>query len=457
MATLELLHGFLWGLTADWITLVGVFLSLGLQLLPLRALPWACGQLLASLRDPPPGPGEISSLGALMTALGGTLGIGHLTGMAISLGVGGPGVLPWMWLIGLVSLATRYCETFLAVRFRRRNERGEVVGGPMEAIRAGLGFHWRGLATLYAALATVGVFTLGNGVQAQELAAGLGQLSGLPPLVAGMAAAALLWVALAGGLPRISRICTVLVPVMSGGYLLAAGLLLGRHAPLLPGLLAQMGREAFGPQALAGGALAITVRAAVRTTVFTSEAGLGVASIAHAPASPADPVRQGALAMLAGVMSLLVCSASGLLLLMSGVLETNRPRGDFLAGGGGGLEPLRRAFVWAGGDGGAWIPLLCLVAFAFTTLLAFGYYGERCCIDLVGPRGQRPFRLLWIGVLVLASSQGLPGLWGLGNTMDALMALPNLLALLLLSGAVFRATRARAEREAAGAVAEGTP
>jgi AGCS family alanine or glycine:cation symporter len=156
-------------------------------------------------------------------------------------------------------------------------------------------------------------------------------------------------------------------------------------------------------------------------------------------------------------VSLLVCTASGLLLLLSGVLETNRPGGDFLAGGGGGLEPLRRAFAWAGGGSGAWIPLLCVVAFAFTTLLAFGYYGERCCTDLVGPRGRRPFRLLWIGGLVLASGQGLPGLWGLGNTMDALMALPNLLALLLLSATVFRATRARAESEAAGAAPEGTP
>ena len=215
MGWLEALKSFLWGPSADWISLVGLFLSLGLQLQPLRRLPWACGQLWHSLLDRRAEPGEIGSAAALMTALGGTLGVGHLTGMAISLGVGGPGVVPWMWLLGLVGLATKYSEVFLAVRFRQRDGRDAVIGGPMEAIRHGLGPHWNWLAMVYAGLGTVAVFGLGNGVQAQQLALGLQALSGLPPLPLGMAAAVLLGLVLAGGIGRISRVSTLVVPLMT--------------------------------------------------------------------------------------------------------------------------------------------------------------------------------------------------------------------------------------------------
>jgi AGCS family alanine or glycine:cation symporter len=450
MGWLEALNSFLWGLSADWISLVGLFLSLGLQFQPLRRLPWACGQLWRSLLDRRAEPGEIGSAAALMTALGGTLGVGHLTGMAISLGVGGPGVVPWMWLVGLVGLATKTSEVFLAVRFRQRDGRGAVIGGPMEAIRHGLGPNWNWLAMVYAGLGTVAVFGLGNGVQAQQLALGLHELSGLPPLLIGFGAAALTGITLAGGLPRISRVAMLLVPLMTGGYLLAVGGLLLPHAGLLPGVVARMVHAAFQPEALTGGALALTVRTAVRGVVFANEAGLGTSAIAHAPASPADPVRQGAIASLANLVSLLVCSATALLLLASGVMEPGALAApgmggghlpwDLLGRGGEGVRLLREAFAW-GSAGSVWIVDLCLAAFAFSTLVVFGYYGERCLTFLTGGRGGRPFRLVWIAVLALASSQSLPGLWGIADSLDALLALPNLLALVLLSSLVFR-TRA---------------
>lgn len=447
MAWLDALNAFLWGLAADWITLVGLFLTLGLQFLPLRELPWTCRQLWQSFRDQRAGPGEISSFAALMTALGGTLGVGHLTGMAISLGVGGPGVVPWMWLVGVVGMGTKYSETFVAVRFRERDARGKAHGGPMEAIREGLGPSWSWLALLYAALGTLGVFGLGNGVQAQQLALGLQALSGLPPLPLGMAAAVLLGLVLAGGIGRISRVSTLVVPLMTLIYLVAVAVLLLRHGALVPTAVGEMVREAFHPKALGGGALALTVQTAVRAAVFANEAGLGTSGIAHAPASPADPVRQGALAMLANLVSLLVCSATGLLLLISGVLDhaqslhpapgAPHPAWELLGRDGTGLRLLREAFAWGSG-GSVWVLDLCLVLFAFTTLMTFGYYGERCVTFLVGSGGRKPFRLVWIALLVLASSQGLPGLWGIADTLDALLALPNLLALLLLSGLIFR-------------------
>lgn len=437
------LHDFLWGLTADWVTLVGLFLTLGLQLLPLRRLPWACGLLWQAIRNRRAGPGEISSLAALMTSLGGTLGIGHLSGMAVSLSVGGPGVVPWMWLIALVGMATRFSETYLAVRFRQRDCRGQVIGGPMQAIRHGLGPRWDSLAVLFALLATVGMFGLGNGVQAQQLALGLQQLSGLPPLPLGMAAAGLIALVLHGGLPRISRVSLLLVPLMTVIYLLAVTLLLARHGALLPGVVSRMLAEACRPEALAGGSLALMLRSAVRTAVFANEAGLGTTPIAHAAAGPADPLRQGAIAMLGNLVSMVVCTATGMLLLVSGVLERSGRLPSFLDGDPAGLQMLRQAFDW-GLPGSAWIASLCLVLFGFTTLISFGYYGERCLTFLTGPRGRRPFQLAWISALVLASSQALHGLWAIGNTLDALMVLPNLLALLLMSGTVFQAVRTAA-------------
>ena len=449
MPWVEHLHGFLWGLTVDWTSLVGLFLTLGLQFLPLRGIPWALAQLAEALRQRQAGPGEISSLAALMTALGGCLGMGNLTGMAVAIGVGGPGVVPWMWAVSLVGMATKFTEVFVAVRFRRRGPRGDVVGGPMEAIRHGLGPRWEGLAVLYALLGAVGVFGLGNGVQAEQLALSLGDLLRLPPLPLGMAAAALTWLLLAGGLRRISRVLTLVVPLMTLLYLLAVAVLLGRHGALVPAALGRMVTEAFSPQALAGGVLAVTVPTAVRTAVFTNEAGLGTAAIAHAPASPADPLRQGGIAMLANLISLLVCSASGLLLLVSGVVHQAPDGGSFLQSNPAGLRLLRQAFAWAA-PGSAWIASLSLVLFAFTTVLAYGYYGERCFTFLVGPRGRRPFQLAWILMVVLGASQALPGLWAIANTLDALMALPNLLALLLLSGSVFQEVVGKAKERSSG-------
>ncbi|MFM7264672.1 MAG: alanine:cation symporter family protein, partial [Cyanobium sp.] len=209
-----------------------------------------------------------------------------------------------------------------------------------------------------------------------------------------------------------------------------------------------------------GGALALTLQTAVRAAVFANEAGVGTSGIAHAPASPADPVRQGAIAMLANLVSLLVCSATGLLLLISGVLDHALPQQDapgaaqkawdLLGRDGAGLRLLREAFAWGSG-GSVWLLDLCLVLFAFTTMVTFGYYGERCVTFLVGSGGRKPFRLVWIAALVLASSQSLPGLWGVADTLDALLALPNLLALLLLSGLIFRTVPGRV----VGAAAEG--
>ena len=438
MPWVQALHDFLWGLTVDWVVLVGLFLTLGLQFQPVWRLPWALRLLVQAIRRPRAGPGEISSIAALMTSLGGTLGVGQLSGMVISLSIGGPGVVPWMWLVTVLGLATRFSETYLAVRFRRRDDRGQVIGGPMEAIQTGLGQHWQALAVLFAVFGTVGVFGPGNGLQVQHMAQALHHLSGLPPLAMGLVASALAAWVLCGGLGRISRMALLLVPLMMLVYLLTVAVLLGVHAAQVPAALGTMLNAAFKTQALSGGALALMLRTAVRSAVFANDTGLGTNPIAFAAAAPADPRRQGAISMLDSVFSMLVCTATALVLLVSGTLDDPTALQTSFLGDPGGMGLLLDAFS-SGLAGSDRVVSLVMALFSFTTLVTFGFYGERCITFLVGPRGRRPFQLVWIGIAAAASSNALPDLWVLANTLDALMVLPNLLVLLLLSGSIFQA------------------
>ena len=442
MALLEALHRFLWGLTADWTTLVGLFLTLGLQFLPLRQLPRTCLDYLRTLRHRGTGPGEISSLAAHMTSLGGILGVGHLSGMAITLNVGGPGVVPWMWVVGLLGLATKHAETFLAVRFRQPGPRGLLVGGPVEVIRAARGPRWEWLALLTAALGCLGVFGAGNGVQARQLTSGLSELTGQPPLLLAMLAAALIGWMLQGGLPRIGRLSALLVPLMVISWLALTLVGLAGHAGAVGEAVQRMLNEAFTPRALAGGGLALTLRTAVLMSVFTTETGMGTTAIAHAAASPADPALQGRLAGIGNLISLLVCTATALLLLVSGVLDgVGVPDGDGLNDSGA-TALLRLAWSRCA-PGGDWLVCLALALFAFTTLLSFGHYGERFATALLGSKARHPFQLLWLLAIVISATPVFPKIWGISQVLDALMVLPNLLLLLLLSNGFFHAVVGR--------------
>ena len=427
------LHDFLWGLTADWIVLVGLFLTLGLQFQTVLRLPWALRLLIQAISRRRKGAGEISSIHAFTTALGGTMGMGHLSGMAVSLSIGGPGVVPWMWVVAMLGLATRYSETFLGVRFRQRDKHGQVIGGPMEAIEAGLGPNWKLLAMLYALCGSVGMFGFGNGLQAQQLSQAVHQISGLPPLAIAEAKHPH---AAAQGLHRISNASMVVVPAMLMLYLPATVVLLALHAPDLPRAIQTMLSEAFAPRALGGGALALILRTAVRTATLTNDAGLGTTAISFAAAAPADPRRQGWLAMLINLISVGVCTATALVLMLSGVLDRSGGLQSSFSDSRRGLELLEEAFRihWPGSD---WLPCIAVGLFAFTTLMTFGFYGERCFTFLVGQRGREPFRLMWIGFAALASIHAIPSLWMLANLLGGLMVLPNLLMLLMLSRTVF--------------------
>lgn len=426
---LDQTNDFLWGLLVDWIAYVGLYLTLGLEFLPLRHLGFAIAQAWRGLRHSE-GEGRVSTYAALMTALGGNIGTGCLAGMAITISVGGPGSLFWLWVVTLVSLATKGAEALLAVHFRSRNDRGELVGGPMYYMCNGLPPALRWLGLLFAGIGSLATFGLGNGVQAMELGKSLEHVAGIPPLLSGVVLAGLTLYIIQGGIGRISRVSAVVVPLMVVGYLGFTALVLSHHLDSLAKALAAIAGDAFTGKAMAGGSLLVTVTAGVRRAVFTQEPALGTTPIVHAVARPNDPVLQGMVAVLGNLVTALVATMSALVVLCSNSYLAQQD----------GQTMVSRAFEW-GLPGTGWVSDLATLLFTFTTIIVFAYYGERCLEYLFGSRSNQLFRLVWAGALVLGCVSGLPWLWTTTEALNALMALPNVLALVLLSGTVFKLSK----------------
>jgi len=422
-------NDFLWGLLVDWIVYLGLYLTLGLEFLPIRHLGFALSQAWHGLRHSD-GQGSISSFDALMTALGGNIGTGSVAGIAITMSVGGPGALFWLWVVTLVTLATKCAEALLAVRYRNRNDRGELVGGPMYFMCLGLppSLGWLGL--VFAGIGSLATFGLGNGVQAMELGKSLEHLVGLPPLLSGVLLAVLTLLIIQGGICRISRVSSILVPLMVVGYVGFTAALLLTHPAGLARALGAVVNDAFSGQAMAGGSLLIMITAGVRRAVFTQESGLGTTPIVHAVARPDDPVLQGLVAMLGNLITALTATMTALVVLCS---DSHLARQD-------GRAMVSRAFEWAL-RGSGWVSDLATVLFTFTTIIVFAYYGERCLEYLFGSRSNQLFRLVWAGALVVGCVSGVPWLWTTTEALNALMALPNVIALVLLSATVFRLTK----------------
>lgn len=430
---LDQTSNFIWGLIVDWVAFVSLFLTLGLGFLPLRQLGFALHQTWRSLHRSE-GKGTLSIFAALMTALGGNVGTGSLAGIAVMLSIGGPGSLFWMWVITLVSLATKYSEVMLAVRFRSTNDRGELVGGPMYVMCEGLPQSLRWLGLCFAAIASLACFGLGNGVQASELANALEDSLGLPRLLSGVLLAAIVLVVIQGGVRRISRVSVVLVPLMVAGYLGFTGLILLTHLETLSKVLRTVVNDVFSSQALVGGSLLLMISVAVHRTITAEESGMGTTPIVHALTRPGDPVMQGLVAILGNLVTALVATMTALLVLCS---ESHQ--GVFAQQSG--FPMVIRAFDW-GLPGSAWVLDLVTVLFSFTTVIVFAYYGERCLEYLFGSRSNRVYRLVWAAVLVLAATRDFSEIWVATDILNGLMVLPNLAALVLLSGTVFGLSKA---------------
>ncbi len=420
----------------------GIFLMLGLKLMPLFKLGYGFSMLWRGRDKNQQGEGDILPFNALMTSLSATIGTGNIAGVATAIFLGGPGALFWMWMTALVGMATKYAEAVLAVHFRETDEKGNKVGGPMYYIKNGLSPKLMWLGTAFAIFGALAGFGIGNTIQANSVADVLNSKFDIPHLVTGLVIAALVGLVLIGGIKRIAEVAGRLVPIMAISYVLAGAYILFSQAELLPDAFALIFESAFTPVAATGGFAGAAVWAAIRfgvaRGVFSNEAGLGSAPIAHASAVTDSPVRQGTIAMVGTFIdTIVICSITGLVIIISGVWTSGET--------GATLSSLAFESVLPGWGG--YVVTLGLSVFAFTTILGWSVYGERCVEYLFGVRSIIPFRVFWVIAVPIGATANLTFIWLVADTLNALMALPNLIALLLLSPVVFKLTKAYFQEE----------
>ncbi|MBO1519003.1 alanine/glycine:cation symporter family protein [Oceanisphaera pacifica] len=427
------INGVVWGVPMlVGILGLGLYLQLGMGLMPIRKLGTGFKLLFSKAEA---GKGEISPFNALMTSLAATIGTGNIAGVATAIFLGGPGALFWMWMTALVGMATKYAEAVCAVNFRETDEKGNHVGGPMYYIKNGLSKKWAWLGVAFALFGGIAGFGIGNTVQANSVADALESSFGFSHGVTGLVLMVLVGLVLIGGIRWISEVAGKLVPLMTVAYFVSGIVVLGMNAPELPSALALIFEHAFTPVAAQGGfagaAVWMAIRFGVARGVFSNEAGLGSAPIAHAAAKTDDPVRQGLIAMLGTFIdTIVVCSITGLAIVVTGSWSSGET--------GASLTALAFSMAIPGGE---YIVSLALAVFAFTTILGWSFYGEKCVQFLFGVKAIVPFRVAWVLALPIGATQSLEFIWLLADTLNAMMAIPNLIALALLSPVVFRLTK----------------
>jgi alanine or glycine:cation symporter, AGCS family len=435
------LSGLIWGpfFLLPLILGTGLFLMIRLRAMPLRQIGYGFRQLFSGRKSS--GDGEISPFAALMTSLSATIGTGNIAGVATAITLGGPGALFWMWCSALLGMATKYAEGVCAVQFRERDENGHYVGGPMYYIRNGLGRQWGWLAICFAFFGALAGFGIGNGVQANSVADALSESFNISPETTALVIMFFTALVLLGGIKRIGEVASFLVPLMASLYLIVGLVVIFANIQAVPQAFGTIIDGAFNPQALGGGAAGIGIMLAIQfgvaRGVFSNEAGLGSAPIAHAAAATNNPVRQGSVAMLGTFIdTLIICSITGLCIVLSGAWQ-----GD---AANVGMTKAAFSSVFEYGDE---IVSVGLSVFAFTTILGWSYYSERCAQYLLGPKVVMPFRVLWVAVIWVGATSDVLLVWTVADILNGLMALPNLIALLLLSGVVVKLTDAHFSSE----------
>ena len=428
------INGWAWGPVMLALLLgTGFYLSLGLRLLTVRKIPAAMGLLLKGRKGD--GAGDISPFSALMTSLSATIGTGNIAGVATAVALGGPGALFWMWITALVGMATKYAEAVCAVKFREQDEKGNYSGGPMYYIRNGLHPRWHWLAYAFALFGSLAGFGIANTVQSNSVSQALNDAFTVPPLATGLVLMVLVGAVVLGGIKRIASVASYLVPIMAVSYILLSIVVILMNITAVPAALETIVTSAMSGSAAAGGFAGASVWAALRFGVargiFSNEAGLGSAPIAHAAAKTNQPVQQGMIAMLGTFIdTLVVCTMTGLVIVIMDVLPTGVSGASLTSMAFGNALP-----------GGEYIVTLGLCLFAFTTMIGWSFYGERCVVFLVGAKGVLPFRILWVLAIPVGTVVQLDMVWLIADTLNAFMAVPNLIALLLLGPLVFKLTR----------------
>ncbi len=448
-AFVDVINSFAWG---PWMLILilgtGAVLMVSANFIPLRKIGYGFKQLTKGRKGQ--GEGDISPFHALMTSLSATIGTGNIAGVATAIGLGGPGALFWMWCSALVGMATKYAEAVCAVKYRETDEDGLHIGGPMYYIKNGLGKKWIWLGVAFATFGSLAGFGIGNAVQANSVADAVHTMvvsvTGketkifdsifVDELIVGILLMVFTGLVLIGGIKRIAGFAGRVVPFMAISYLIAGLWVLLSNLTQVPSAIALVIESAFTTTAATGGFAGATMMMALRfgvaRGVFSNEAGLGSAPIAHAAAKTDSPVRQGVIAMLGTFIdTLIICSITGLAIIVTGVWN----------GEAQGAAMTQAAFATAIPYGEIVI-MISLIFFAFTTILGWSYYGERCAQYLFGTAIEKPFRVAWILMLPIgACVTGLDLLWAISDTMNGLMAIPNLIALLLLSGVVAKLTK----------------
>ena len=409
-----------------------IYIMIRLRFMPLRRLGTGFREMVQGATGC--GRGEIPPLQCLTTALSATVGTGNIAGVATAIALGGPGAIFWMWLIALFGTALKYSEAVLAVRYRRVTSEGEYHGGPMYYIQNGLGKNWQWMAVLFALFTLVSAFGIGNMVQSNSVADALQAEFQINETSTGVLLAVLAGVVILGGLKRIGAVAVRLVPLMVILYVLCSLYIILANLPAVPDAFATIFSSAFSGHAATGGFVGATVVMAIQIGaargLFSNEAGLGSAAIAHAAADTTSPVRQGQIAMVGPIIdTLIICTMTALVIIISGMWSTD------LQG-----VAIATAAYSAGIPAGGTIISVALAVFAFTTVLGWCVYGERALRFLVGSWATLPFRILWIVFLFVGATIELQTVWTIADIFNGLMVWPNMIALLLLSTVVASAT-----------------
>ena len=456
----QAVNSFIWGIPAMVCIIgVGLLLSVRTGFLQIRKFPYAIRTTIGRIfRRKDASDGAMTPFQAVCTALAATVGTGNIAGVAGAIAIGGPGAVFWMWCSALLGMCTKFAEVTLAVHFRERNKNGELVGGPMYYIKNGLGSRWQFLAVLYSLFGVLTVFGTGNATQVNTivtaidsalLATGSG-LNGILPtlnLIVGVVVAMMVAMVLLGGVKRIGSVTEKLVPFMALFYIVLALGVVALNYRRFPAVLASIVGGAFDPQAVTGGAIGsvfLSMQKGVSRGIFSNEAGLGTGSIAHACADTHKPVKQGMFGIFEVFAdTIVICTLTAMVILCSGV-----PVGY---GSAAGAELTISGFTATYGGWSSIFTAVALCCFAFSTIIGWGLYGSRCIEFLFHTdKVVGPFLVVYSFVSILGATVDLGLLWSIADTFNGLMSIPNLIALLLLSGTVAKLTKEFFAGEGAG-------
>ena len=438
---LNAIDSFMWG--PPLITLLvgtGIYLTLRLKLLQVVRLPKALSLIFKAKNH---GEGDVSSFKALCVALAATVGTGNIVGVATAVKIGGPGAIFWMWMAAFFGMATKYAEGLLAVKYRSTDAKGNIAGGPMYYIRQGMGEKYKPLATFFAAATIlVAYFGIGTFPQVNAIVDSAEISFGLSKVLTGAVLTILIAAITIGGLQSIAKVAAKVIPFMAVMYIAISVGLIAMNFDGIPAAVALIFESAFTGTAAAGGFAGSTIMMAMQNGiargVFSNESGLGSAPIAAAAAKTKEPAEQGLISMTGTFIdTLIICTMTGLALVLTGVWQ----------GDAAGAAMTSAAFASAYGAMGSSLLTIALVLFAFTTILGWNYYGERACIYLFGTKGVMPYRVIFIALIASGGFLKLEAIWILADIVKGLMAIPNLIALIALSGVVVAETESYLSRK----------